>query len=193
MLVLSSVSGYGSNRIGTEVLRVPRPNPPREVFAERHLAARVGKEREQRGWSYEGLAERMALAGCPIQASGIYKIEKADPPRRITVDELVAFSKVFELPVAALLADPELGAPAEAVRLFDLYVSQLRHQQRAHREIAETLDELGAVLDDHPSAVAAFRKRMEQLYPDDPIFRETLDKIMTPRPPTKPTKRKRKQ
>lgn len=38
----------------------------------------------------------MTDAGCPIQGSAIYKIEKADPPRRITVDELVAFATVFE-------------------------------------------------------------------------------------------------
>lgn len=87
---------------------MPRPNPPREVYAEDHLAGRVAQERVARDMSYEGLAERMKNVGCPIDQSALYKIEKATPRRRITVDELVAFARVFDLSLEDLTTDPRL-------------------------------------------------------------------------------------
>lgn len=80
-----------------------RPNAPRSIGAEDNLADRIARERQLRGWSYETLAERMTNAGCSIQGSAIYKIEKGNPRRRITVDELLAFAKVFEVTLDNLL------------------------------------------------------------------------------------------
>jgi hypothetical protein len=80
--------------------------------------------------SYEGLAARLTNAGCPIQASAIYKIEKADPPRRITVDELVAFSQVFAIPIERLLLPPEV---AESEQLMDLLVEWEVTRGKSHR------------------------------------------------------------
>ena len=96
---------------------MPRPNKPRSIASERSLARRVAVERERRGWSYDGLASRMGQVGCAIQSSAIYKIEKSDPPRRITVDELVGFAEVFAIPVQHLLMPPEIAAKE---RLLDL-------------------------------------------------------------------------
>jgi transcriptional regulator with XRE-family HTH domain len=83
------------------------------IAAEAALARRIEYERTRRGMSYEGLATRMSRAGCPIQPSAIYKIEKGDPPRRITVDELAALARVFEMSMDELLLYPE---EAEAAR-----------------------------------------------------------------------------
>jgi transcriptional regulator with XRE-family HTH domain len=88
---------------------MPRPNRPRSIASESALAHRIAYEREVRGMTPAGLASRMTQAGCPINASAIYKIEKADPPRRITVDELVAFSEVFGIGVEDLLLPPEVA------------------------------------------------------------------------------------
>jgi transcriptional regulator with XRE-family HTH domain len=85
-----------------------RPNRRRSIEGESNLARRVQREREYRGMSYEALAKAMTAAGCSIQASAIFKIEKGDPPRRITVDELVAFADVFEVEVADLLTPVEV-------------------------------------------------------------------------------------
>lgn len=86
---------------------MPRPNQPRAIASEQTVARRVAAEREERGMSYDGLASRMTAAGCAINASALYKIEKGSPPRRITVDELVAFSRVFETTVADLITSSE--------------------------------------------------------------------------------------
>lgn len=89
---------------------MPRPNRPRSIASEAALARRVAHEREARGMTPAGLASRMTQVGCPINASAIYKIEKADPPRRITVDELVAFAEVFGVTIEDLLLPPEVAS-----------------------------------------------------------------------------------
>jgi len=85
-----------------------RPNRLRSVEGESNLAHRIKREREYRGLSYEALAKAMTEAGCSIQGSAIFKIEKGNPRRRITVDELVALAKVFDVEVENLLTPVEV-------------------------------------------------------------------------------------
>lgn len=108
---------------------MPRPNPPRPLGCEANVARRVADERGRRGWSYETLARHMTDAGCPIQSSAIYKIEKGDPPRRISVDELVAFALAFGIDVKELLLSPWEAAQREARELAT--------------KLADTLDRMG--------------------------------------------------
>ena len=65
---------------------------------------------EQRGWSYTGLAQRMTAQGCAIDQSALYKIEKGNPRRRISVDELVALREVFAQADDPLTMEELLGA-----------------------------------------------------------------------------------
>jgi transcriptional regulator with XRE-family HTH domain len=104
-----------------EVARVSRPNKPREVYAESYLADRIASERARQRMSLEGLATRMTKAGCAINQSAIYKIEQGQPRRRITVDELVAFSRVFGLPLDDLLTDPVLVRAGQIAPLLEEY------------------------------------------------------------------------
>jgi transcriptional regulator with XRE-family HTH domain len=87
---------------------VARPNALRSIEGESNLAQRVRSERERRGWSYEKLAKLLSDSGCSINGSSIYRIEKGAPPRKITVDELIAFARVFEKTVQDLLTPVEL-------------------------------------------------------------------------------------
>jgi transcriptional regulator with XRE-family HTH domain len=84
---------------------MPRPNRNRTIPAEDVLAVRIAAERSARGWTYEDVAEAMTEAGCPIQASAIYKIEKGEPRRRITVNELAALSAVWMIPMERLVSE----------------------------------------------------------------------------------------
>ena len=86
---------------------MPRPNKGRRIGREEYLAQRVQALREERGYTYEGVAKRMRDMGCQIQASAIFKIEKSEPRRRITVDELYAFAHVFDVPVDELMVSHE--------------------------------------------------------------------------------------
>lgn len=92
--------------------------------------------------SYEGLAVQMKHKGCPINASALFRIEKGDPPRRITVDELLAFSQVFGIPVDNLLLPPEVAAREDLVRLvveWDRAQAQAATSAQAEKEAWESL------------------------------------------------------
>lgn len=128
---------------------MPRPNRPRSIASEQGLARRIAFERDARGMSYDGLASRMERAGCPIQPSAIYKIEKADPPRRITVDELVGFSRVFEIPVERLLLPPELAAADELVELVTRWDRAMDAAARAREAEEESWQRLRTWVGEH--------------------------------------------
>lgn len=113
---------------------MPRQNRPREVYAEAYLAERIAAEREARRMSYEGLAERMTRAGCPLSPSAIFKIEKGQPRRRIVVDELVAFAKVFDIPLAEMVVAPELRQATRLAPLLEAWVANFSRRSEAIRE-----------------------------------------------------------
>jgi transcriptional regulator with XRE-family HTH domain len=125
---------------------MPRPNKPREVFAEDHVATRIARERASRGWSLEKLADAMTEAGCSIAPSAIYKIEQGEPRRRITVDELVALSKVFAIPMNLLVADPDDdidAAIADRLEKWSFVVrGRAKYLRDSHEREAELVDEL---------------------------------------------------
>jgi transcriptional regulator with XRE-family HTH domain len=98
---------------------MPRVNPFRSLANARNVARRIQFERTRRGMSYEGLAKRLTDAGSPIQATAIFKIEKGDPPRRITVDELVGFATVFDLSLDEMLLPMELVKNRRAAELAE--------------------------------------------------------------------------
>ncbi len=139
---------------------MPRPNAPRSLRSETNLARRIAHEREQRGMTYEGLAKRMTDVGCPIQPSAIFKIEKADPPRRITVDELVGFAEVFAVPVEQLLMPPEV---LEAEALTDLFIAW----ESASRVLTAAKEE-----------EAEARQAIEQYVASRPQTEEVLQRII---------------
>lgn len=129
---------------------MPRPNPTRSLRSETNLAKRIAHEREQRGMTYDGLAKRMTDAGCPIQPSAIYKIEKADPPRRITVDEVVAFAVVFETSVEDLLKPLEL-LQAEGLRVLLDSWERAKMLLQIEVQMEESMrDKVRQYVEDHP-------------------------------------------
>ena len=139
-----------------------RPNQLRVMYSEVNLARRIAYEREQRGWSYEGIAERMTRVGCAIQASAIYKIEKGNPPRRISVDELVAVSRVLDVPVDRLLVPLEVVVSEAALMLFSKWTE-------AGAAVAEATEQYNAVslilqahMNVHPEVLPAVESAVRQ-------------------------------
>jgi transcriptional regulator with XRE-family HTH domain len=116
------------------------------VFAEEYLASNVETLRLARGWTYEGLARRMSDIGCPIDQSAIYKIEKGRPRRRITVDELVGFSRVFGRSLEHMIADPALHASEDAIaaaeewfRVAGKHILVNQEQERERKSLEDRL------------------------------------------------------
>ncbi len=129
---------------------MPRQNPPRAVAGERDLARRIAYERERRGWTYAGLAKRLTDAGCPINQSAIYKIEKSDPPRRITVAELLALAVVFSVDVPELLIPPEVVESAALADMFIEWNRAWRAAAAAQVEQQQMWDRLRRYVADNP-------------------------------------------
>lgn len=115
-----------------------------ELGSEDYLAARITAERESRGWSQSELARQLQQrVGASIHQTAISKIEKPRNGRRaITVDEAIAFAKVFDIPLGELLLPPE----------------SMRHISIA-RGLAEGPDLLG----EHLSAESRYRGRVRDL------------------------------
>jgi hypothetical protein len=125
---------------------VPRPRPPRSLANERNVAARVAYERERLEMSYAGLATRMTDLGCTIDAAAIYKIEKNDPPRRITVDELVTFAEVFGVSVMDMLVPPADVVGTEVASLLDRFQAIGDEIRRLDRERNNLRIRIGTLL-----------------------------------------------
>ncbi|NIH70503.1 helix-turn-helix domain-containing protein [Auritidibacter ignavus] len=102
------------------------------ITTERAIAKKIQQLRLTRGWTYQALADRMKEIGHPIDPSGIHKTEKAG--RRITVNELIGYTRAFDIRVTQLLGEPE--TPQEIAK----------HQNHKNRErlrhIAETAQHL---------------------------------------------------
>lgn len=144
---------------------MPKVNRLRSLANERNVADRIRFEREKREWTYEGLASRMTHLGNPMQASAIYKIEKADPPRRITVDEMVGFSQVFDLDPADMLMPMGKVLDGEAARIL----GQLRGDLKT---IFRTIDSMVA------AHIALYRLEASSKDSD----REILTRVLTSMP-----------
>ncbi|MDP9093410.1 MAG: helix-turn-helix domain-containing protein [Actinomycetota bacterium] len=95
----------------------------RPLTSERNLARRIEMERDHRGMSYAGLAKRMTDLGIPMQKTTIFKIEKGDPPRRVSIDELVGFARVFDLEIDEILRPPSELMEAYVVELIERFQS----------------------------------------------------------------------
>lgn len=116
---------------------MPRPNPSRSMPFEGYVAANLRRERERRGMTFESLALAMTQAGCPIQPSALHKIEKGDPPRRITVNEMWALSQILKVSVVDLCSPPVGPLPSEVWELVRRAEEILRHSAHLQAELED--------------------------------------------------------
>jgi transcriptional regulator with XRE-family HTH domain len=116
---------------------MPRQVHQRMTDSEANLARRIAYERDERGLSYEALADAMTQAGCPMQGMAIHRIEKGSPRRRVTVDELVTFSAVLGIPISELLMPLQFIQQQRAKDLaLELYSAEERLGEEGARMYA---------------------------------------------------------
>lgn len=145
---------------------MPRTTAGRTSANETNLRRRLTAERERRGWTYDGTAQRVTEAGCRLQPSSVYKIEKGDPPRRILVDELVGFAAAFGLSVEELLLPVEA---ADDARLGEL----LANTEAARR----AADAASAAL---KAALVELFQHVDRTMPDEQAVTRALDALGLP-------------
>ncbi|UYQ78086.1 hypothetical protein OF385_02635 [Glutamicibacter sp. JL.03c] len=109
----------------------------------------------------------LEVAGCNIDRSSLQKIEKGTPPRKISLNELVAFSKVFEAPLSAFL-----GVDFDAEN--ELTWSSIDHAERLASVMLRAREEYKAVIEPLQTLAdndRAFHDRISERY------RENLKEI----------------
>jgi transcriptional regulator with XRE-family HTH domain len=143
---------------------VPRPSPARTAPDEENLARRIEHERTAKGWSYESLAKRMEDAGCKIHPSAIYKIERGEPRRRVTVNEFRAFASVFGIPMDQLLVPEEVWSTGLALELFTQLTAAMEDLKAAWDRRDEIMQALGDALVQTPAARAAVVDQIHDRY-----------------------------
>jgi transcriptional regulator with XRE-family HTH domain len=171
---------------------VPKTNPTRSLNVEETLAQRISFERQRRGWTYDGLAKRMTDLGCPIQASGLYKIETPDPKtgrrRRITVDELAGLSHAFGIRIPDLLEHADAADDARFLTLFAMAQNTYHDMailRLAHRGQMDELVQLCTDGDAGAARTEQVRRRLAEwdtaLHENDdpdPLHREFLTTLL---------------
>ncbi|MFW2512247.1 helix-turn-helix domain-containing protein [Demequina sp. SO4-13] len=89
-------------------------------------------EREKEGWTYQTLARKMDAAGCKVAISSLNRLEKDNPPRRVNVDEVLAFCEVFGLDFETMITAPSSSEPTHIVVALQHYsdrVERLTHER----------------------------------------------------------------
>lgn len=107
---------FNSFCIAWEALSVAKLTGHAPEDGEDNVAGHVQIEREARGWSTAELARRVTEVGCPMSQSAVWRIENGTPRRKITVDELIAFSKVFGRSIEYLLKPARPEYPNDLIR-----------------------------------------------------------------------------
>lgn len=138
---------------------------------EAYMALRLSEMRQAAGWSFTKLAEKMENAGCPIDRSSLQKIENGKPRRKITVNELVAFSMVFDAPIATFLdienddeQDWLMRALEQSERLASIAI-------QARKDYSASVERLKEIVDSDPKFKARMQERFaKNLYAEIPFF-----------------------
>jgi transcriptional regulator with XRE-family HTH domain len=97
----------------------PRPRTQITDPTGRQVAANVRRLREGLGWSTYDVARLLKLAGRPIAASAVAKVERAE--RRVDVGDLTAFAAVLRVNPSTLLL-PFTDDPADTAEITGLGV-----------------------------------------------------------------------
>lgn len=113
------------------------------------------------------MAKRMSDLGCAIQHTAIYKMVKADPPRRVTVDELVAFARVFDLGVEELLLPVEAVTNRHVKAAFAEWANAVSESDKAHRRVGEARASISELLKNHPETRVSVEDEMGRYVTDN--------------------------
>ncbi|MHA7153971.1 helix-turn-helix domain-containing protein [Arthrobacter sp. TMN-50] len=136
------------------------PKSKRTLEVENGLAKKLAHMRMERGLTYEGLSQQMRAVGCDIHASGIQKTEKSG--RRITVEELVAYSLVFDCSLDSLLGHRDQTVDVKAgMSNFGAARRLKKIQQLVDSEYRLTVDALRQQISESPELRGQIEDRVE--------------------------------
>jgi transcriptional regulator with XRE-family HTH domain len=134
--------------------------------AEDNLASRLAGMRQRHGWSQDRLAAEMAKAGCPIPQSAISKIERpaAGGRRAITVDEALAFARVFNMSLHELVLPQDALAEVQALRDLAEGMEALADREEAVNRYNSIVNRLAERMEKEPRWAAIIKGELDRLH-----------------------------
>ncbi|MFE0720212.1 helix-turn-helix domain-containing protein [Streptomyces rochei] len=128
------------------------------------MAEHVRLERERRGWSTAELARHVSSAGVSMSQSAVWRIENGEPRRKISVDELVAFARVFNKTIDDLLAPIRTEYPEQVVEAYARrWVRAERTASDARLSARTAFSDLANVVASFPGALPHVPRLLEKL------------------------------
>ena len=82
---------------------MPPTTPKRTIGGIDTVRERVRREMAAKEWTVPELSRQMESNGCPIQPKSLYRVFDDEQPRTITADEMIAFSRVFDVSLDDLI------------------------------------------------------------------------------------------
>jgi transcriptional regulator with XRE-family HTH domain len=148
---------------------MPRVNTERSLDNERMVAARIAYERQQNDWSYQQTSNKLKRVGGSLGAAEIQKIEKEN--RRLSIDELVAFAKLFKLSPNEIMTPLELVLNKRAMEFVRKADHALEALAKSVRELIETSVELSQLqqTNSRDQSLVEVRKRVAEYMPTQMI------------------------
>ncbi|WP_330240553.1 hypothetical protein [Streptomyces sp. NBC_00525] len=105
--------------------------------------------------------------GCCRLLTAVWRIENGTPRRRINLDEALAFSRVFELPLEELMSPPLEGLDIDSRRLVQEAVEAFYEardaRDRLHHAVVAIADHIKA----HPDSSRAIHEQCLRLMGDE--------------------------
>jgi transcriptional regulator with XRE-family HTH domain len=151
------------------------------------VGLRVGRLREERGWTYRDLEEATERTGHRVSASVLYRIERGaqdDRPQRVSVDDLVALCRAFDLTPDQMLTSAEALDFREGERLLAVLAESAGtfwvSAQAAFVAAAEVGAKFGGDARDHEVGDYVMNKLQHDL-PNPDLVHPTVVGILRPR------------
>jgi hypothetical protein len=144
------------------------------------LAGRITEWRNEQKppWSMADLAEHMTKAGNTMSRMAVWKIENPDKPsgrRYITVDEALAFARIFHKSIAEVLLPPEAlqevdgfnhftAAMESMLTLRDAWSDYQFHVESVRARIAARPKLANRIEDYQRGALERYRQQLERVW-----------------------------
>jgi transcriptional regulator with XRE-family HTH domain len=150
---------------------------PHETFrlverygAQDSVVERLRSELEARGWSQSELSRRLADLRPPYHLSqgAISRMLAHDNPREITVDDLLAFVRVFGIPMEEFVLPTSITYEVGGWGAYMTAVDKLERLREARTEYDAAVAQARELVDEHAGLTPRLRWHRERLLETDP-------------------------
>jgi hypothetical protein len=98
-----------------------------------------------------------------MNQTAVWRIENGSPRRKITLDEALGFSRVFELPLEELMSPPLEGVDLEGRRIVQEAVEAFYEARDAEDRLHRAVVAASAYIESHPDSSKGINEQFLRL------------------------------